>query len=102
MAGALHVGGVGQHGQNPFLPQLSQAGQVHNLTLDGGGVDLKVAGVDDDPHRALDGEADGVGDGMVGVDELHGEFSGLDHVSGFAGDQLGSVQKLVLLQFQAH
>ena len=102
VAGALHVGGVAQQGQDPFLAQLAQAGQVHDLPLDGGGVNLKVPGVDHHAHRALDGEAHRVGDGVVGVDELHGKLPRLDHVPGLAGDQLGGVQQLVLLQFQAH
>ena len=35
------------------------------------------------------------------MDELHRELPRLDHVPGLAGDQLGGVQQLVLLQFQA-
>ena len=36
------------------------------------------------------------------MDELHGELACLDHVAGLAGDQLGDVQELVLLQLQLH
>ncbi len=46
IAGALHVGGVGQQGQHALLAQLAQPGQVDHAALDGGGVDLEVAGVD--------------------------------------------------------
>ena len=100
VARALHVGGVGQQGQHPLLAQLAQPGQVHHPALDGGGVDLEVAGVDDGTHRALDGEGHRVGDGVVHVDELHRELARLDHVPRLAGDQLGLVQQAVLLQLQ--
>ncbi len=81
VAGALHVGGVAQQGQHALFAQLPQAGQVHDLALDGGGVDLKVTGVDHGAHGALDGKAHGVGDGVVDVNEFHGEFPGLDDVA---------------------
>ena len=53
-------------------------------------------------HGALDGEAHGVGDGVVGVNKFHGEFPGLHDVPRLAGDELGAVEQLVLLQLQAH
>ena len=100
VAGALHVGGVGQQGQNALVAQLAQAGQVDHAALDGGGVDLEVAGVDAGAHGALDGKGHRVGDGVVHVDELHGEFARLDHISRLAGDELGLAQQAVLLQLQ--
>ena len=102
VAGAFHIGGVGQHGQDPLLAQLPQAGEVHDFSLDGGGVNLKVPGVDHHAHGTLHREADRVGNGVVGVDELHGELARLDDVPCLAGDQLGGIQELVLLQLQAH
>ena len=36
------------------------------------------------------------------MDELHGELPRLDDIPGLAGDQLGAVQELVLLQLQPH
>ena len=56
-AGTLHVGGVGQQGQNALLAQLTQSGQVDHAAGHRGGVDLEVAGVDAHAHRALDGKA---------------------------------------------
>ena len=102
VARPLHVGGVAQQGQHPLLPQLAQPGQVDHAPLDGGGVDLEVAGVDDGADGGLDGEGHGVGDGVVDVDELHGEFARLDHLAGLAGDELGLVQEPVLLQLELH
>ena len=102
VAGALHVGGVAQQGQDPLLPQLAQPGQIDHAALDGGGVDLEVAGVDHGADGALDGEGHGVGDGVVDVDELHRELARLHHLAGLAGDELGLVQEPVLLQLQLH
>ena len=68
----------------------------------GGGVNLKVPGVDHHAHGTLHREADRVGNGVVGVDELHGELARLDDVPCLAGDQLSGIQELVLLQLQAH
>ena len=100
VAWALHVGGVGQQSQHPLLPQCAESGQVDHAPLDGGGVDLEVAGVDDGAHRALDGEGHRVGDGVVHVDELNGELARLDHVPRLAGDHLGLGHQVVLLQLQ--
>ena len=101
-AGALHVGGVGQQGQHALFAQLSQPAQVDHPALDGGGVDLEVAGVDHGAHSALDGEAAGVGDGVVHVDELHRELACLHGLPRLAGDELGLVHQPVLLQLELH
>ena len=101
-AGALHVGGVTEHQQDALLAQLSQPRQVGHAAGDGGGVDLKVAGVDADPHGGVDGKGHGVGDGMVDVDELHGEGARFDLVPGGTGVDLGLFQQAVLLQLQLH
>ena len=99
-AGTLHVGGVGAQTQDPLLAQLTQAGQVDDLPVNGGGVDLEVAGVDDGAHLSVDGESHGVGDGMVHMDELHGELACPDALARLYGDELGGFHQLVLLQLQ--
>ena len=66
----------------------------------GGGVDLEVAGEDHRTHGRADGEGHRVGDGVVHVDELHGEASGLHHVTGLVGDELDLVRQPMLLQLQ--
>ena len=98
--GTLHVGGVGAQTQDPLLAQLTQAGQVDDLPVNGGGVDLEVAGVDDGAHLSVDGESHGVGDGMVHMDELHGELACPDALARLYGDELGGFHQLVLLQLQ--
>ena len=52
------------------------------------------------PTGGLDGEAHRVGDGVVGVDEFHGEFARADDLARLAGNELGLVQQAVLLQLQ--
>ena len=99
-AGALHVGGVAQHGQHALVAQLAQAGQVGHAPLDGGGVDLEVAGVEAHPDGGADGEGHRVGDGVVDVDELHAEPARLDRLPRLAGDELHLVAQPVLVQLQ--
>ena len=100
VARPLHVGGVRQQGQDPLLAQLPQAAQVDDLPVNGGGVDLEVAGVDDDAHAGMDGEGHRVRDGVVDVDELHVELAHPDHLPGLHGDELGLLEQAVLLQLQ--
>ena len=100
IARALHVGGVRQQGQDSLLAQSAEPGQVDDLPVDGGGVDLEVAGVDHGAHAGVDGEGHGVGDGVVHMDELHLELSGLHRLPGLHGHQLRAVQQAVLLELQ--
>ena len=97
VARALHVGGICKEGKHPLLAQLAQTAQVHHAPLDGGGVDLEVAGVDAGARRALDGEGHRVGDGVVHVDELHSKPPCLHRLPRLAGDELGLVCQVVLL-----
>ena len=99
-AGALHIGGVGAQRQDPLLAQLAEAGQVDHLAVDRGGVDLEVAGMDHDAHLGVDGKGHGVGDGVVHMDEFHGEFACPDGFARVHGDELGGFHQLVLLQLQ--
>ena len=98
--GPLHVSGVRQQGQDPLLPQLAEAAQINHVPINGGGVNLEVAGVDEHAHAGVDGESHGVSDGVVDVDELHVELAHLDHFAGLHGDQFGLLEEAVLLQLQ--
>ena len=100
VAGTLHIGGVGKQRQNALLTQLAEAGQVDDLAVDGRGVDLEVAGVNDGAHPRVDGEGRRVGDGVVHMEELHLELAGLHSLARLHGDELGGVQQSVLLQLQ--
>ena len=51
-----------------------------------------------DAQGAADGKGHGVGNGVVDVDELHGEFARLNHITRLAGDKLGLGEQAVLLQ----
>ena len=99
VAGTLDVGRVAQQRVDALLAQRAEAAEVGHAVLRGG-VDLEVARHDDRADRRFDGEGHGVGDGVVDVDEFHGEAPGLDDVAGVVGDELGLAQQLVLLQLQ--
>ena len=49
---------------------------------------------------AVDGESHRVGDGVIHVDEFHGEAACTDGVAGLVGDELDLVCQLVLFQLQ--
>ena len=100
VAGALDVRGVAEQGQNALVAQLAQTGEIGH-PVRGGGVDLEVAGDDDPAHGRVDAEGDGVGNGMVHVDEFHGEAACLDQIAGLVGDQTDRVGQTVLLQLEA-
>jgi len=100
VAGALHVGGVRQQRQHPLLAQSAEPGQIDDLPVNGGGVDLEVAGVDHHAHAGVDGEGHGVGNGVVHVDKFYLKFSGLHRLARLHRHQLGAVQQPVLLQLQ--
>ena len=99
-ARTLHIGGVRQQCQDALLPQLAEAGKVDDLPVDGGGVDLEVAGVDDGAHVGVDGKGHGVGDGVVHMDELHSELAGSDALARLHRDELGAFHQPMLLQLQ--
>ena len=100
VARALHIGGVCQQGQHAVPAQLAEAGQVDDLAVDGGGVDLKVAGVDHGAHAGMDGEGHRVGDGVVHMDELHLELAGANGLPGLHHMELGAAQEPVLLELE--
>ena len=100
IARPLHIGGVAEQGQYPLPPQLSQPGQVDHAAGDGGGVDLKVAGVDAHPGGGVDGEGHRIGDGVVHMDELHAEPPRLHRIPRLTHHQLGLAQQVMLLQLQ--
>ena len=100
VAGALHIGGVSAKAENALLAQLAQTGKVDDLAVDRGGVDLKVAGVEDGAHLGVDGEGHGVRDRVVHVDELHSELARPDGLAGVHSDDLGGFHQVVFLQLE--
>ena len=100
IARTLHIGGVGQQRQHALLAQFAEAAQIDHLAVDGRGVDLEVAGVDNDAHAGVDRKGYGVGDGVVDMDKFHIEFTGADHLARLNGDELDGLGKAVLLQLE--
>ncbi len=86
----------------PFTSQLAEPGQVDNLALYRGVVDFKVAGLNDDAGRGVDGHGAGVGDGVVDVDKFHRHASELHHVSRRHHVEPGGAEKTVLLEHAFH
>ena len=102
VAGALDVRGVREQREHALLAQLAEAREVDDLAVDGRGVDLEVARVDDGAKPGVDGKRHAVRDGVVHMNELHAELAGLDRHAAFDRDDLGGLQKPVLLELQAN
>ena len=105
----LDVRGLAHEEQHALAANLRDALQVHDVAADGRIVDLEVAGVHDGADRRADGEHERVRDGVVHVDELHGEAARADHLARLHGAQraaLGqardAVVELVLEQLHGH
>ena len=96
---ALHIGGIGQQRQHALLAKLSKPGKIHHPVLRSG-INLEIAGKHHGSHRGFDGESHRVGNGMVHMDELHGEAASLDHIAGLVGYQLDRVGQMMLFQLQ--
>ena len=100
IARTLHVCGVGQQSQNALVSELAEPRQVDHAALNGGDVDLEVAGLDDGADRGFDRQRHRVGDAVVDVDELDLEAAELEPVARFFGEDLRVIQQVVLLQLQ--
>ena len=92
----------GSRASTPSLPSAPRRAQVRHAAGDGRDVELEVAGVDNGAHRGLDGEGHRVGDGVVDVDEFHGEAARLDRRARLHGRELRLLEQAVLLQLQLH
>ena len=88
---------------------LRDALQIHDGTVDRRIVNLEVAGVHDDANRRANREHERIRDGVVHMDELHGEaaaadgFARLDHMQLTAfGQTRNAVVELILEQLDGH
>ena len=102
ITGPVHISRIRQERQNTLIAQLPKPRQVDHTALNGGGVDLKVAGVDAHPGRRPNRKRDRVRNRVVHVDELHTELPGTNHVSGLTGHNFRFIQQPVFLQLQAN
>ena len=97
-AGALDVGAVGQQHQNAVLADARQPGDVEQLAIYGRLVELEVARVDQRSGGGVQGEADGIGDGVRDPERLHVEQADLEPIRRVERDELRLVQHLVFRQ----
>ena len=98
----LHVGGVGQERQYPFGAIAGKGGQVGQLPVHRGLVDLEVAGVDHHPLGGGDRQGAAVDDGVGDPDELDGEAAEGDRVPRLHHIQIHVPVQVELFQLLPH
>ena len=64
------VGGIGKQQQHALGPVIGELVQVDGHAVDGGGVDLEIAGMDHDAPGGRDGQAAAIHDAVGDPDEL--------------------------------
>ena len=101
VAGALHVGGLTQEGQDALLSVSREGLQVRDLTVNRGIVHLEVAAADDRARRAGDCNGARAGNGVADVNELAAEFAQLNGIPGLHHVHRDALHP-VFLQFQIH
>src|ERR1022692_627133 len=98
VARPVGIGRVGKEQQDAPLAVVGQGVQVEELVVGGGGIDLEIAGVDDDSQRRGDGQRDGADDGVRYMDKLDLEWTYRQYLLRLDWIQLGFFFKLVFFQ----
>ena len=88
VAGTVGVGGIREQQQHAALAVIGQRVQVEKFVVGGGGIDLEIAGVDDDAEGSRDGQGHGAHDRVRDVNELDLERADLDDLFGLDLDEL--------------
>src|ERR1039458_1341558 len=98
VARPVGIGRVGKEEEDAPLTVVGQGVQVEELVVGGGGIDLEIAGVDDDSQRRGDGQRDGAHDGVRDMDKLDLEWTYRQYLLRLDRIQLGFFFKLVFFQ----
>ena len=96
---ALDVGGILKQGEDAVLAVFGEGVQVEKFVVGGSGIDLEIAGVDDDAERSVDGERYAVDQAVGDLNRMDGEDAGLEALVGAHFAQVGVVEQAVLVQF---
>ena len=96
---ALDVGGILEQSQHAVLAVFGEGVQVEKFVVGGRGIDLEIAGVNDDAERRVDGERNAIDQAVRHLDGMNGERSGLEALVGTHLAQVGVVEQAVLVEF---
>ena len=99
IAGTLGVGALREQREHTLVAESRKAVEVGHPALDGGVVDLEVAGVDDHTRRSVHRDGDSVRDAVVDVDQLDVKAAELYMPAGVHLDERRGRGETVLLQF---
>ena len=98
----VRVGGIGEQQQHAPFAVVGQRVQVEQFVIDGSGIHLVIAGVDDHPERRGDGQRHGAYDRVGDVYELDLEGPDFHNLLGLDGDEARFALQFVLLQAAFH
>jgi len=76
--------------------------KIERLVIERGGIDLEIAGMDDDAERSGNGQSHTAHGRMGHVDELDAKWAGFDDLLGVDWVEARIVHDLVLLQPPLH
>jgi hypothetical protein len=96
---ALGIGGVGEQQHHALFGKGLDGRQIRGMAVEGGAVDLEVAGVDDAAGRGFDAEAIAVDDGMAHRKKGDGEIPERQGLAAVDRYELGEFLEAVLFQF---
>ena len=98
-AGTFGIGRIGQQHIHAAGGELGQLGEIGRPVIHRGLVELVIAGVDDQPGRGGDAQADGIRDGVADMEGLDLERADLEGLAGLDGVQIGLAGQTVACQF---
>ena len=95
---ALDVGGILKEREHALFAVFGEGVQIEELVVGGRGIDLEIAGVNDDAERRVNGERDAIDQAVRDADGMDGERCRLEALVGAHLAQVGVVEQAVLVE----
>ena len=94
----FNIGRIAQKRQNALVAELSEAGQIDHIALNGCDIYLKVTCVDDSAKRCFDGKSHCVSDTVVYIYKFYAEAAKAEYISGLFCEDLSIIKQVMLLK----
>src|SRR5271170_3168774 len=99
VAFALDVSGILEQSEHAFFAVFGEGMKVEQSIVGGSGVDLEVAGVNNDSQRRMDGQCDTIHQAVSDGDGVDGKRADLEALAGPNLVQLSVIEKTMLVEF---